>query len=212
MSVQSFPLDDRGSFAWLAEDGLDRASCALALDGGCVVVDPVDVPGLDRTLGPLGPVLGVATLLDRHQRDAALVAGRHAAPRLTPAALGGGVRLPGIEERTVTDRRGWHEALLWLPDRRLLVCVETLGAGRFYLARADDRLGIHPLNRLRVPRRAFEGLEPAVIAFGHGPPLREDAPEELRRVLARARRDLPRAWLGTAAAAFRTLRQSRKDR
>lgn len=210
--MQTFPLDDRGSFAWLAGDRLDRASCALALDAGCLVVDPVSVPGLGGLLEPLGPVLGVATLFDRHARDSAPLAERHGAPRLMPVALGGdGIALDGVEERTVATRRGWREALLWLPEPRLLVCTETLGTGRFYLARPDDPLGIHPFQRLHVGPDTFGGLEPAAIAVGHGPPLLEDATAALRRALASARRDMPRAWLRAASAALGAVAQSRKS-
>src|SRR5579883_1453917 len=206
--IERLPLDERGSFAWLAgpADPLDRASCAIAVEGGCVVADPVDVAGLDDALAEVGPVLGVATLLDRHRRDAARVAERLGVPRLLPRALGGtGIALPGVEERTVVDRPGWHEALLWLPERGLLVCAEAVGTGRFYVARPGDSLGVHPLLRLFPPRRAFAGLEPRTIACGHGAPLSRDAAAELRRALASARRDLPRA-LASAAREYRRAR------
>ncbi len=201
--VRSFALDDRGSFAWGSHDRLERASCAIALDGGCLAVDPVDVPGLDRALAPLGPVVAVATLLDRHRRDAHAVASRHGAPLVLPAALGGaGIGIGGIEERTVTAARGWREALLWLPDRRLLVCPETVGTARYFLARSGDPLGVHPFRRLRFPAGAFEGLEPAAIAVGHGPPVTEDGGAALDFVRARARRDAARAWARAARVVF----------
>jgi hypothetical protein len=199
-------IDDAGSFAWLAQpaDMLERASCALAVAGGCLVVDPVDATGLDDALAPIGPVAGVVTLLDRHRRDAGVLAERHAAPLLIPRALGGsGLALAGTEERTVISRPGWREALLWLPARRLLVCAETLGTGSFFLAREGERLGVHPLARLTPPRKAFARLDPETIAVGHGPPVVGDASVELERVLRTARRDLPRAWSRTAALAWR---------
>lgn len=198
-------LDDLGSFAWLAQpdERFERTSAALALDGGCVLVDPLDAPALDSALRPIRPVLGVVTLLDRHQRDAAMLAARHGAPRLLPRALGGqGVALPGIEERTVIERARWKEALLWLPDRGLLVCAETLGTNAFFLARPGDRLGMHPLARLFPVAPAFEGLRPETIAVGHGAPLREGAAEAMRQALAGARRDLPRAWARAARLAI----------
>jgi hypothetical protein len=200
VSFERIPLDDRGSFAWLAhpEEPLERASVALVRDGGVVLVDPVDAPGLDEAVLGLGRPLGVATLLDRHRRDAAAIAARLGVPRLLPRALGGpGLGLEGVEERTVLDRF-WKETLLWLPDLRLLVCVETLGTGRFYLAGGRDQLGVHPLARLLRVRRAFEGLEPDTIAVGHGRPLRSNATAELRRVLDRKLSDLPRAWAHAA--------------
>jgi hypothetical protein len=213
--IEPLPLDDRGSFAWLAGAGdpMTRSSCAVVVDGGCLVVDPVDMPGLDAALSAIGPVLGVVTLLDRHQRDAAVVAARLGVDRLLPRALGGaGLHLDGVEERTVIDRRGWHESLLWLPDRRLLVCAETLATADALLARAGDRLGMHPLARIHPPRRAFAGIDPLVIAVGHGPPLRDGASDALRRTLRTARRSLPRHWLRLLPAAFRASRSARRAR
>jgi hypothetical protein len=214
-AIEPIPLDDRGSFAWLtgAGDPMSRSACAIAVGGGCLIVDPVDVPGLDAALAPLRPVLGVVTLLDRHQRDAAAIAARLGVPRLLPAALGGdGLAVEGVEERTVIDRPGWHEALLWLPDRRLLVCAETLGTTGAFLARPRDRLGMHPLVRAFPPRRAFDGLDPAVIAVGHGAPLRKGAGEALRGTLRSARLRLPRHWLRLPAAALRASRSAQRAR
>ncbi len=208
-SLAPVALDDRGSFAWIADpsDALARASVAIALDGGCLVADPVDVPGLGEALEVIGPVLGVATLLDRHQRDAALLASRFGVPRLTPLALGGaGIGLPGVEERAVVELKRWKESLLWIPDRRLLVCVETLGTVPYFLARPGDALGLHPFARLLDVRPAFEGLEPAAVVVGHGLPLLTNAAAELAGVLATQRRSLPRAWLNAARAAFRSVR------
>jgi hypothetical protein len=213
-AIEPLPLDDRGSFAWLAggSDPMSRCSCALVVDGGCLVIDPVDAPGLDDALSAIGPVLGVVTLLDRHQRDAAAVAARLGVERMLPAVLGGGLHVDGVEERTVIDRRSWHESLLWLPDRRLLVCAETLATADPFLAHARDRLGMHPLARIRVPRRAFAGLDPLVIAVGHGPPLRDGASPALRRTLDTARLSLPRHLARLAPAVVRALRSARRAR
>jgi hypothetical protein len=213
--LELYPLDDRGSFSWLLgrSDAMSRASAAIVLDAGTVLVDPVDAEGLDAELAALPPMIGVATLLDRHQRDAAAIAERRGVPRLTPVALGGdGVHLDGVQERAVIERRGWREALLWLPDRRLLVCSETLGTAGFDLARRGDPLGVHPFARVRPPRSAFAGLDPAVIAVGHGPPLRDAAADELRRVLRRARLDIPRHWLRFGVEAVRASRAARRAR
>lgn len=210
MPLEAHPVDDRGSFAWIANpaESFLRASAALAVDGGCVVVDPVDAPDLDGSLAPIGPVLAVVTLFQRHTRDAAALAARHSVPRVLPWALGGaGVSLPGIEERTVARRPGWHEALLWLPDRRLLACMETLATSEFFLARAGDRLGIHPFARLLPLRSAFDGIAPAAIVVGHGRPLTADASSALLTALSHPKRDLPRAWL-RAAKLVRATRDS----
>jgi hypothetical protein len=213
--VHVAPLDDRGSFAWMLgpSDPVSRASAAVVVDDGTVLVDPVDGPGLDDRLAALPRVIGVVTLLDRHQRDAAALAERLAVPRLIPRALGGpGVSLAGVEERTVIESRRWREALLWLPDRRLLVCAEVLGTAGFDLARRGDRLGMHPVARLRPPRAPFEGLVPSVIAVGHGPPLREDAAAALERALRTSRRELPLNWIRLLLEAIRASRAGQRAR
>jgi hypothetical protein len=214
-AIEVHPLDDRGSVAWLlgAGDPAQRASSAIVVDAGTLVVDPVDGEGLDALLSGLPPVIGVVTLLDRHQRDAAPVAERLGAPRLTPVALGGsGVAVEGVEERSVFERRNWREALLWLPSRRLLLCAETLGTASFDLARSGDLLGMHPFTRLRPPRAAFAGLDPEVIAVGHGPPLDHDASKTLHNVLRRARRQLPQSWLRMVPEAVTASRAARRAR
>ncbi len=199
-------LDDRGSFAWVAPDRIERASCALALDGGSLVVDPVDAPGLDEALARIGPVRAVIRLLDRHGRDAGAVAARHGVRVALPAVMGGegvGAVAPGVQERTVVDRPGWREAMLWLPDRALLISTEVLGTAPHYLASDADPLGVHPLVRLAPPRGAFDGLEPSVIAVGHGRPVLEGAAGALREALGGARRELPRAWAHAARSFLR---------
>jgi hypothetical protein len=214
-TIEVHPLDDRGSVAWLlgAADPAQRASSAIVVDAGTLVVDPVTGDGLDALLSGLPPVIGVVTLLDRHQRDAAAVAERLGAPRLTPIALGGsGVAVDGVEERPVFERRNWRESLLWLPDRRLLVCAETLGTAGFNLARSGDLLGMHPFARLLPPRAAFAGLDPEVIAVGHGPPLVHDATESMCKVLRRARWQLPQSWLRMVPEAVRASRAARRAR
>ncbi len=214
-AIEVHLLDARGSVAWLlgAGDPAQRASSAIVADAGTLVVDPVDGDGLDALLSGLPPVIGVVTLLDRHQRDAAVIAERLGAPRLTPIALGGsGVAVDGVEERSVFERRSWREALLWLPDRRLLVCAETLGTAGFLLASSGDPLGMHPFARLRPPRAAFAGLDPEVIAVGHGPPLDHDASESMRNVLSGARRQMPQSWLRMVPEAVRASRAARRAR
>lgn len=213
--LQVFPLDDRGSFSWMVGtfDPASRASAALVVDEGTVLVDPVDSPELDRRLASLPPVTGVITLLDRHQRDAAALAERLGVARLIPRALGGlGVALPGVEERSVIDSSRWHEALLWLPDRRLLVCAEVVGTAGYYLAHSGDRLGMHPVARLRPPRAPFSGIVPATIVVGHGPPVHEDAAAALEQALRTGRRELPLNWARLVIEAVRAWRAARRAR
>ena len=98
--------------------------------------------------------------------------------------------------------RGWTEHALWMPGRRLLVCADALGTAPYFLARSSDRLGVHPLLRLRPPVRALGGLEPRAIAVGHGGPLMDGAASALHEALATARTGLPRAWWRAARAAL----------
>lgn len=203
-------LDGQGSFCWIADetDTLQRASTALAVEGGCLLIDPVDAPDLDEHLGGLLPVLGVVTLLDRHVRDAEEVAGRHGVPRLVPSVLAGQgqpLEWPGIQERVILGAPGWNEAALWLPERRLLVCVEAVGTIGPFLARPTDRLGVHPLLRLRPPRGAL-AVDPVAIAVGHGTPVVEDASAALAEALRTARSGLPRAVARWGRAAVDAVR------
>jgi hypothetical protein len=213
--LQVFPLDDHGSFAWMLgpSDPASRTSTALVLPAGTLLIDPLDSPELAGRLAPLPAVVGVVTLLDRHQRDAAALAERLGVQRLTPRALGGpGVNLEGVEERSVIESRRWQEALLWLPDRKLLVCAEVLGTAGFDLARRGDHLGMHPVARLRPPKAAFQGIDPATIAVGHGPPLREGASAALEHVLRTGRRELPLNWARVLSEAVRVWRDARRAR
>jgi hypothetical protein len=210
--MQRHALDERGSFAWLPhpDEFMQRASTAIALDGGgCLLVDPLDAPGLDEALAPLGDVRGVCLLLNRHRRDAEALAERYAAPLQVPQVLAGSgqpLRLPGVQERTVWRRLGWREAALWLPERALLVVPEALGTADYYRSRPDERLSVHPLLRLAPPRLSLVAISPAAIAVGHGPPVTEDAADALLEALRTARRRLPAAW----RRAFRLSRAARK--
>jgi hypothetical protein len=205
-ALTTHAVDERGSFAWVADphEWMQRASLALALDdGGCALIDAVDHPGLDVALEPLGQVHAVVNLLDRHGRDCDALAARHGAPRLGPVevcwprALG-----PGVEGRVVVDSKRWSEACLWIGERGLLVCAEALGSAPYYRA-GDERLGVHPLLRLRPPRRVFGDLAPRAIAVGHGPPLVDGASHALAEALATARRRLPRTWAGVLVRGVR---------
>ena len=194
--METHRLDDHGSFVWIADpdERLRRASTALVVDGGVLVVDPVDTPGLDEALAPLGRVVGVCTLIDRHGRDAEAVAARHGAPRVVPAALAGKGRplvVEGVQERVILAIAGWNEAALWVPGRRILVCVEAVGTNGFFLTAPDDKLGVHPLLRARPPRGALGGLDPLAVAVGHGPPVTEGAAEALEHALETARSGVP---------------------
>ena len=158
----------------------------MRLDQGWLLADPVDAPDLDGALAA-APVIGIAVLMERHRRDADAIAARHGA--------GVGAALPaGVETRRVVRFPGWHEIVLWLPGRRLLVSADVLGTIGYFLAADDERLGVHPLVRPFPPRRALRGLAPAAVAVGHGPPVTEDATGALSAALRTARSRLPAAY------------------
>jgi hypothetical protein len=203
--MKTWMIDWLGSVAWIADpdERMQRASCAIVASGGCLVCDPVDAPGLDEALAGLGPVLGVCTLLDRHGRDSEAFAARHRAPLVAPDEIPSIEAFAGIEPHPLYRARRWRETALWVPDRMLLVVPESLGTIPFFLGRPDDRLGMHPLTRLRPPRVQLARFDPTTIAVGHGEPVVGGAGIELARVLSRARTDIPHATVTTVRALFR---------
>jgi hypothetical protein len=191
-------VDDAGSFSWLADpdDPLRRASTALAVEGGWILVDGVDHPGLGDALAGR-PVIGVCMLLDRHGRDTDPLAERFGVPVMVPGVLAGRgepLKHPEIEERVVLAAPGWNESALWLPGHRLLVCADALGTVGYFLATEDEKIGVHPLLRLRPPVGALGGLDASAVAVGHGPPVTERAGQAVERALQTARPQLLRAW------------------
>jgi hypothetical protein len=200
--MKTWTIDRLGSIAWIAhpEERMQRASTAIVATDGCLVCDPVDAPGLDEALAPLGRVLGVCSLLDRHGRDSAAVAARHGAPVVAPDELPSIEAFAGIEPHPLYRARRWRETALWVPGRALLVVPESVGSIPFFLARPQDRLGMHPLVRLRPPRIQLARFDPTTVAVGHGEPVVGDAGVELARALSGSRRDIPRALATTARA------------
>ncbi|MCW2959697.1 MAG: hypothetical protein JWM90_84 [Thermoleophilia bacterium] len=181
-----------------------RSHALVDDDGGVWLVDPIDGPGLDAELAPLGRVVGVIVLLDRHLRDAPAVARRHGARLLVP---------PGRWRRAVPDGaepireqvvgcpfhfapvverdRQWLEQLLWWPQQGVLVVAEAVATLDAYRASAEA-IGVHPLLRVRPPVALRDArLRPTLLLVGHGDPVERDATPSLLRALTRARRDLP---------------------
>jgi hypothetical protein len=186
-------LEDGRGFGWVADEFLERASHALAADGGVWVLDPLAFPEAEERARALGEPRGVITLLDRHRRDSAEVAERLGVPHLEVPYDG----VPGAPFELLPVRRGrlWREVALWWPEARVLACGDALGTTAYYRA-GDERLAVHPLLRLRPPR-ALAALEPLHVLCGHGEGVRgEEATPALQEALATARRRLPRAWSG----------------
>ena len=196
---------------WLAypEEGMQRASHAVAVDGDVWVVDPVDVEGLDDLLAELGTVAGVVVLLDRHKRDAAAIATRHGVDVYVPEfmrEIGTDIDAPvetvrrtlletGFTVETVVDNVAWSEAALYREESGTLVVPEAVGTSDYFLA-GDERLGVHPALRL-VPPRALRGLDPERILVGHGRGIHENAAAALADALGGSRSRTPRLYLKT---------------
>lgn len=187
-------------FGWIADEFMQRCSHALVVDGGVWVIDPVDGDGVEERIRASGTPAGVIQLLDRHNRDCAVLATRlgvrhHVVPQgsLGPFAC--------IAVRTL---RSWNEVALWWSERGVLVCADALGTAPYFRA-GDERLAVHPLLRLRPPRRQFGSLRPEVILCGHGEGILEDADSALREALSTSRRRIP----GQVAGALRAWRASR---
>jgi hypothetical protein len=176
---------------WVEGGFLQRASHALVAQAGTWLTDPVDNP----RVGELENVAGVIQLLGRHNRDCAEIARRlrvphHVVPR---GQLGPFVFL----------RIRRNETALWWSEERVLVCADALGTARYFLA-SGERLGVHPLMRLRPPHL---DVSPDVILCGHGPGVFGGADAALREALRTSRRRIPqqlvsagRAWRNRTGA------------
>lgn len=186
-------------FGWIAPEParLERASHALAADGRVWLFDPVDVPGVEERIRALGEPAGVVQLLDRHGRDCALLA-RRLGVRHHEVPFEGVAGAP-FELVPLLRRRLWREVAAWWPGERILVLADALGTAR-YFPMPGDRLGVHPLLRLRPPlllRDLSRGLTPRHVLCGHGEGIHgPDAALALEQALASARRGIPRWALG----------------
>jgi hypothetical protein len=189
-----------GGFGWIVDEFMQRCSHALVVDGRVWLIDPVDGAGVEERIRAAGIPAGVLQLLDRHNRACATFATRlgvrhHVVPQgsLGPFAC-----------VAVRNSRSWKEIALWWPDRRVLVCGDVLGTARYFRA-GNERLAVHPLLRLRPPRRQLAALHPDVILCGHGEGVLEDAEAALGEALSTSRRRIP----VQAASALRAWRASR---
>jgi hypothetical protein len=185
-------------FGWIAAEPalLERASHALRADGRVWLVDPVDGPEVDAHVRALGEPAGVVQLIDRHDRDCAVLAERYGVPhhRVPPDGLPGSP----FEVIRLLDVPGWHEAALWWRDERVLVCTEALGTTAYFLG-PDERLGVHPFLRLYQPKALREiarNLSPRHVLVGHGEGLHGyDVAPAVSAAVRNARRGAPR-WIG----------------
>ena len=191
----SFELCDEleGGFGWTEPGFLARTSHALEVEGTVLVFDPVDVPGLDERIRALGEPEAVVQLLDRHERDAAVVASRLGVPHLR-MELGGSAASGRLVQ--IVWNRFWKEVAFWEPQGRVLVVADALGTVAYFTA-PGEAIGVHPVLRLRPPRALGE-LEPEHILCGHGAGVHGSAAAPaLREALATSRRRLPRALVSS---------------
>jgi len=189
-----------GGFGWIVPEFMQRCSHALVEDGRVWVIDAVDSEGVEERVRAAGTPAGVLQLLDRHNRDCAALAARlgvrhHVVPQGSSGPFGG---------IAVKNSRSWNEVALWWPDRRVLVCADVLGTAPYFCA-GNERLAVHPLLRLRPPRREFGALQPDMILCGHGEGVLGDAGPALREALSTSIRRLP----AQAVSAVRAWRASR---
>jgi hypothetical protein len=169
--VKTRICDETGfGFGWIAEEPalLERASHALRANGRVWLVDPVDGQDVDAHVRALGEPAGVLQLVDRHDRDCALLAERYGVPhQRVPDEPPEGAPFEVIR---VLDVPGWRENALWWRDERVLVCAESLGTTAYFLG-PGERIGVHPFLRLYPPkalRRIGRDLTPRHVLVGHG--------------------------------------------
>jgi hypothetical protein len=194
-------VDELGfAVGWIEEEPIERTSHALVLDDGVWLVDPVDAPDALERVGALGPVRGVVQLLDRHERDSRSLAARLGVPRFEVPF--GGVPETPFELVPLLRSRFWREAALWWPERRVLVCADALGTLPYFCA-AGEPIGVHPLLRLRPPKRLAR-FAPRHVLVGHGEGIHgDDAPLAVRDAVEHASRRLPSAILNAIREARR---------
>jgi len=139
----------------------------------------------------------VIRLLDRHPRDCAAFAARFGVPlHEEPVA---GVAGAPFEVIPVLSVPGWHEVALWFPAERTLVCADGLANAPGYRA-PGERIGVHPLLRVRPPR-VLTRYPAAHVLLGHGPGLHgPDAAAAVTHAMDTAWRQTP-FWAAAQARA-----------
>lgn len=198
-----------GGLTWLAypDEGMQRASHALAADSGTWLVDPLDADEVHDAVASLGAVAGVVVLLDRHTRDAVAFAERYDVPVHLPEPVAEGVddlEAPvepfeeeladtGYRSRPVVDNRFWREVALVGDGGATALVPEALGTATFFAA-PGERVGVHPVLRPVPPRRRLGDLDPERLLVGHGPPVLDAAGPAVKDALAGARRRAPAAY------------------
>ena len=202
-----------GGVGWIAypDEKMQRASHAVVGEnGGLWLVDPVDAEGVDDLLSEYGEVAGVVVLLNRHKRDAAALARRHGVSVHVPDFMDDvPPEIDAPVERVYTDlgesgfgvhelidNAFWKEAVLYGEHDHTLVVPEALGTAEYFLV-GEERIGVHPMLRLKPPRRLGR-FDPERVLVGHGAGLHEEVGEAIRTALSGSRRRTPRLYAKTA--------------
>jgi hypothetical protein len=178
---------------WEIAEAARRTSHAVRTDDGRVwLVDPVDHPDAMARVAALGEPAGVLQLIDRHNRDCAVIAARLGVPHLdVPDAVAGSP----FQAIPVVRSRRWRETALWWPERELLVVAEAIGTAEVFTAGGHGAVGMHPILRPRPPQ-ALRGYGPEHLLCGHGPPVHGAAARGgIEWAYAHARGDIPRLLL-----------------
>jgi hypothetical protein len=178
-------------FSWFPEESLTRTAHALDTGDGVWLIDPVDVPEAIERARAFGPPAGVIQLLDRHNRDCAVLAARLGVPHLRlPDAV------PDSPFQVIEVLRipRWHEKALWWPQRRALVVAELIGTNHVYRL-GEGPAGIHPMLRPLAPG-ALRHYRPEHLLVGHGRGVHGPAATAaLEDAYDRSRKDLPKLAL-----------------
>ena len=207
---------------WLVhpEETMERASTALATDGGVYLVDPLDAPGIDELVVEFGAVTGIVLLSVHHTRDAEAFARRHDVPVYVRAdvpddarpdlsvpteSVAVGETLGDYEFREVATGTAlgapWYEYALWNGDT--LRVGESVGTAD-YMRVEDEPLGVMTMRR-RHPPTALRGLEPERVLSGHGRGLDHHAAAALEAAIVNAEDDFLQALLANGVDQVRTV-------
>ena len=213
-----------GGFGWMAHPNefMRRASHAIQGQDGLWLVDPLVSPEVTAYLDDGGPVAGVIVTLDRHTRDADLVARKYDIPvtldrsldhlrdELETPAIGPTyfTRDTSFAIRSTVNLPGWKEIALHDPVGGTLIVGDALGTAP-YFSPPQEPLSVHPLLRLFPPVDSFTHLDADRVLVGHGLGVMEDGVDAVEFAFQRARRGIPRAWtnalieIGRSPARFR---------
>lgn len=175
--------------AWVVDELIARTSHALVDAGRVWLIDPTYEPSMFERVAALGEPAAVIQLLDRHNRDCAMLAKRLGVPHWrVPASLPG----TPFEVLSLVDIPRWREVALWWPERQALVVAEAIGTAATYTP-GPSGAGISIALRLWPPRR-LRMYEPEHLLVGHGTALHGPrATVALHEAIEHSRRDLSRA-------------------